>query len=316
VASPPVHALVLAAGLGERLRPLTLARAKPAIPVAGEPLVRRILRWLRANGVIDVVLNLHYLPETVTAVLGDGTDLGVRVRYSWEQPVILGSAGGPRLALPIVGADTFFIVNGDTLCDVDLAALAARHAESGARVTLAVTANREPDRYGGVRVDASGAVVGFTKRGSREPSHHFVGVQIVQAGVFSSIPPSIPASSVGGVYDQLGREQPGSVRAFVCHAQFRDIGTPDDYFATSWALIDAERRGDVVAGRNTQIANSARVTRSILWDDVEVAVDSLLDECIVTDGVRVPAGATHRRAMLVRPRAEDSSRLPMVVPLP
>src|SRR5215471_9714767 len=97
------HALVLTAGLGTRLRPLTLVRAKPAMPVAGEPMVRRIVRWLATAGVSDVVLNLHYLPETIARVVGDGSDLGVRARYSWEQPLVLGSAGGPRLALDIVG---------------------------------------------------------------------------------------------------------------------------------------------------------------------------------------------------------------------
>src|SRR5450755_202917 len=142
--SVPRSALVLTAGLGTRLRPLTLARAKPAIPVAGEPAIRRILRWLASHQVADVVLNLHYLPETITAVVGDGSDLSVRARYSWELPRILGSAGGPRQALPILGAETFFIANGDTLTDVDLAALAAAHQASGARVTLAVVPNRAP----------------------------------------------------------------------------------------------------------------------------------------------------------------------------
>src|SRR5437762_1641396 len=79
--------MILTAGLGTRLRPLTSVRAKPAIPVGGEPLVRRIARWLAAHGVTDIVLNLHYLPETIAAAVGDGSDLGVRARYSWEQPV-------------------------------------------------------------------------------------------------------------------------------------------------------------------------------------------------------------------------------------
>ena len=112
-------AMILTAGLGTRLRPLTDVRAKPAIPVAGEPMVRRIARWLAAGGVTDIVLNLHHLPETIAAVVGDGSDLSVRVRYSWEQPVLLGAAGGPRHALAIVGADTFLLINGDTLTDLD-----------------------------------------------------------------------------------------------------------------------------------------------------------------------------------------------------
>src|SRR5262249_27860607 len=117
------HALILAAGLGTRLRPLTDARPKPAMPVAGEPLIRRITTWLASGGVSEMVVNLHHRPEPRTAVLGDGCDLGVRVRYSWEQPRVLGSAGGPRLALPLLDVDAFLLVNGDTLTDVDLAAL-------------------------------------------------------------------------------------------------------------------------------------------------------------------------------------------------
>src|SRR5450759_5100656 len=116
---PIRHALVLTAGFGTRLRPLTDVRAKPAMPVAGEPMIRRIVAWLASHGIADVVLNLHHRPETLTAVVGDGSDLGVRARYSWEQPRVLGSAGGPRLALPIIGAETFFIINGDTLTDLD-----------------------------------------------------------------------------------------------------------------------------------------------------------------------------------------------------
>src|SRR5206468_8841769 len=134
------HALVLTAGLGTRLRPLTDVRAKPAIPVAGEPMIRRIITWLAAHGVTDLVLNLHHRPETLTAVVGDGADLSVRVRYSWE-PRILGSAGGPRQALPLVAADPFLVVNGDTIADVDLSVLAAAHDTSDAIVTLALVPN-------------------------------------------------------------------------------------------------------------------------------------------------------------------------------
>src|SRR6476660_5518416 len=108
----PLRALVLTAGLGTRLEPLTYVRAKAAGPVNGETLARRVVRWLAAQGVGDLVLNLPHLPDTIAASVGDGSDLGARVRYSWEQPV-LGSAGGPRRALPLLtdGRSTFIIVN-------------------------------------------------------------------------------------------------------------------------------------------------------------------------------------------------------------
>jgi NDP-sugar pyrophosphorylase family protein len=308
------HALLLTAGLGTRLRPLTDVRAKPAIPVAGEPMIRRIMRWLASHGVDDFVLNLHHRPHTLTAAVGDGSDLGVRARYSWEQPRILGSAGGPRLAAPIVGADRFWIVNGDTLTDVDLAALAAAHAASGARVTLALVSNREFLRYGGVQLDANDRVTGFTARGpSAEGSYHYIGVQLVDAGVFDAVTPGEPANSIGGVYDAIIASQPGSIRGFTSDASFFDVGTAADYVRTSQALMPAAA-GDAPSpsvGRRARLDPTARITRSILWDDVQVGRDAVLDECIVTDRVVVPAGAVHRRAILVKSDSDDTLVSPL-----
>jgi mannose-1-phosphate guanylyltransferase len=287
---------VLTAGLGTRLRPLTDVRAKPAIPVAGVPMIRRILAWAARHGITDAVLNLHHQPQTLTAVVGDGRDLGVRVRYSWEQPAILGSAGGPKLALPVVGAETFFLINGDTLTDMDLAAMADAHRASGALVTLALVPNRAFTRYGGVRVAADGSVTGFAARGpAAEGSAHFIGVQLVHASVFASLPAGTAIHSIGGVYDDLIREQPGSVRAFLGDWPFFDVGTPADYLRTAAAFATS----GVDAGRNARIDPSARVVASVLWDDVEVGAGAALEQCIVTDGVCVPAGATYARSILM-----------------
>jgi mannose-1-phosphate guanylyltransferase len=292
------HALVLTAGMGTRLRPLTDVRAKPAIPVAGEPMIRRIIRALAAQGVNDIVLNLHHLPHTLTAVVGDGRDLGVRVRYSWE-PRILGSAGGPRLARAIVGADLFWIVNGDTLTDVDLAALEAAHAASRARVTLALVPNREFLRYGGVRLDNERRITGFAPRGPQsDGTSHYIGVQLAEAAVFDAAPTHEPAQTIGGIYDALIAAEPDAVRGFVSDASFFDVGTAADYWRTSLAFGGPAGTVDA-AGRHAQIAPTARVTRSILWDDVSVGAGAIVEECIVTDGVAIPEGAEYRRAILV-----------------
>jgi mannose-1-phosphate guanylyltransferase len=292
--------MVLTAGLGTRLRPLTDVRAKPAVPVAGEPLIRRIIAWLASHGVDDLVLNLHHRPETIAAVVGDGGDLGVRARYSWEQPRLLGSAGGPRLALPLIGAGTFFIINGDTLTDVDLSRLAAAHAETGALVTLALVPNREFLRYGGVHLDEERRVVGFTPRGSSSAgSFHYVGSQVVEAAAFESLSPGEPARSIGGVYDALTASRAGAVRGVACDAEFWDIGTIADYWRTSQAFTGkAGALGPAVAPR-ARVDATARVTRSILWDDVEIGPDAVIEDCIVTDRVQVPAGGVHRQAILV-----------------
>jgi NDP-sugar pyrophosphorylase family protein len=291
-------ALVLTAGFGTRLRPLSYVRAKPAMPVAGEPLVRRILAWLASHGTRDVVLNLHYKPQTITAVVGDGSDLGLRVSYSFEDP-ILGSAGGPRQALPMIDSPRFFIVNGDTLTDVELGALAESHEASGALVTMALVVQPDPGHYGGVSLDAEGAVTGFVKRGTPS-TYHFVGVQAVSAAAFANVAPGQPAETVGALYPHLLAERPGCVRGFVCDATFHDVGTPHDYLLTSLRLARQEGRAVPLVGRNCAIDDAAAVQDSVLWDDVVVEAGAALDRCIVADGVRVPAGARFEEAALVR----------------
>jgi NDP-sugar pyrophosphorylase family protein len=294
-----IPALILTAGLATRLRPLSLVRAKAALPVAGVPLIIRILRSLAAAGVTDAVLNLHHLPQTLTRIVGDGSDVGVRVRYSWENPV-LGSAGGPRQALPLLGASTFLIVNGDTLAGIDIPALIAAHRQSGALVTMAATANDRPEKYGGIVASPDGGVSGFSKRGSTEPSYHFVGVQVAERDAFASLAPGSAYESTGAVYPALIRERPGSVRVHVSAAEFHDIGTPDDYLRTSLLFSRREANGPV-SGARTLIDPSARIEESVLWDDVEVGAGSMLRQCIVTDGAQVPddtswVGVSLRRA--------------------
>jgi NDP-sugar pyrophosphorylase family protein len=293
--------MLLAAGLGTRLRPLTAVRAKPAVPVNGRPLARRILTWLAGHGIRDAVVNLHHRPETVAAVVGDGSDLGLRVRYSWEQPV-LGSAGGPRHALPLLtdgAGGPFLIVNADTLSTVDLAALLARHLSSGALVTMALIPNPDPMKYGGVKVSDDGYVTGFSRPGTGDESFHFVGVQAAEARAFAGLEDGRPAESVNALYPRLMATDPGAIAAFVSDASFTDIGTPRDYLETSLALAAVE--GDNLRSRERVALDvSARVERSVVWDDVSIGRGVRLVECIVADGVRVPDGATFERCAIVR----------------
>jgi NDP-sugar pyrophosphorylase family protein len=290
-------ALILAAGLGTRLRPLTYLRAKAAVPVNGETLVRRVIRWLTAHGVADLVINLHHHPESITRSVGDGADLGARVRYSWENPV-LGSAGGPRHALPLVAGDSgrFLVVNGDTLTNVDLERLVATHDASGSAVTMALIPNPRPDKYGGVLVE-NGYVTGFTRRGAAERSYHFIGVQVVGTGTFADLPDGVPAESVSGVYPRLLAADSTAVAAYVSDATFQDIGTAADYLGTSLEL--AELEGEHLIGARTRIAQPAFVTRSVVWDDVVIGPQARLDSCIVCDGVHVPAGASFAHCAIV-----------------
>ena len=274
-----IPALVLAAGLATRLRPLSLVRAKAAIPVAGRPLVSLILERLKNAGVAEAVVNLHYLPQTITSQLGDGRHLGLRLRYSWEG-VVLGSAGGPKRAAPLMDASTFLVVNGDTLASVDIAQLLARHRASGALVTMAVMPNEEPLKYGGLAATPDGVVTGIVKRGDTTPSQHFVGTQVVEAEAFSGVPPDVPWESVAALYPALLAARPGAIRTCVAASEFHDIGTPRDYLETCLRL------GGATA------APGAAVTESILWEGVSVGTGASLTRCVVTDGATIPAGST------------------------
>ena len=289
--------LVLTAGLGTRLRPLTDLLAKPALPVAGQPLVTRILRWLAAQGIDDAVLNLSHLPETVAGIVGDGSQLGMRVRYSWEQPV-LGSAGGPRHALPLLGG-RFLIVNGDTLTDLPINDVIDTHTRSGAAVTMALVPHPAPGRYGGVHVNEAGKIDRFTGRTDAVtgPLWHFIGVQIVEASVFADLPDNEPAESVGGVYRPLVAQ--GLVAAHRCDATFRDIGRPEDYLETAFAVAhDEGRLGTVIEEAGASYDSAALLDRVILWPGSRVDAGASLTNCIVA-GAHVPAGTTAQNACLL-----------------
>ncbi|MEX2270666.1 MAG: NDP-sugar synthase [Vicinamibacterales bacterium] len=288
--------LVLTAGLGTRLRPLTDLLAKPALPVAGQPLVARILRWLAAQGITDTVLNLSHLPETVARVVGDGSQFGIRVRYSWEQPV-LGSAGGPRHALPLVGP-RFLIVNGDTLTNVAIGDVLDTHIRSGALVTLALVPHPAPGRYGGVRVNENGRIDAFTGRSGTAdgPLWHYIGVQVVEAEVFATLPDNEPADSIGGIYRPLVAK--GLIAAHRSDALFRDIGRSDDYLDTAFAVAREEGElGAVMVEGDAHFDSSARLDRVILWDGSRVGPGATLTNCIVA-GANVPPDTVVENACL------------------
>jgi NDP-sugar pyrophosphorylase family protein len=282
-------ALVLTAGLATRLRPLSDIRAKAALPVGGEAIVGRILRWLHDAGIRRVVLNLHHRPETVTRVVGHGADWGLHVRYSWEYP-LLGSAGGPKRALPLLDADRFLIVNGDTITDCDLRAVAEQHVETNALVTMAVVP-RHVDRA--VLAGADGRVTGF---GPGE--EHFIGVQAVNASVFESAPENESSETVKQLYPALIAQGANVLRAFRSPAEFLDVGTVADYLETVDIICAREGR-TLDSGLDSTVDSTAVVRHSVLWDRVRVEERAQLIDCVVGDDVVVPAGSRYERCAIV-----------------
>jgi mannose-1-phosphate guanylyltransferase len=287
-----IAALLLAAGLGSRLDPLTRLVAKPAVPLGDRTLAEHVLAWLRRQGIGEVVVNLHHLPSTITSVLGDGDHLGLSVRYSWE-PMVLGSAGGPRRALPLLDTDPFLIVNGDTLCDFDLAPMLDAHRLSGADVTMAVVPNPAPGHYNGIlAVDDDRVVRGFIPRGHTEPSWHFVGVQIVRKHVFAGLEDGVPAETVAGIYRDLVQASPGRVRVWPVTTAFLDIGTPRDYLA---AALQQPR----VLPAGVVVPELSSLTRCAVWPGVVIEEQVRLEDCIVAGPLRVPRGLEATAAILV-----------------
>lgn len=296
-------AILLAAGLGTRLAPLSHVRAKAALPVAGTPIIRRQLAWLAAAGVRRVVVNLHHLPATITGLVGHGVDLGLDVRYSWE-PLVLGSGGGPRRAFDLLDAERAFVVNGDTLTDLDLGALAAGHDRHRPLVTLASTPEARAG-YNALAVDALGRFAGVTRAGVAPAPHvagfrhvHFIGVQVVERRAFAAVSPDQPCETLTHVYPGLCADEPGAVRVHAASVVFHDIGTPADYLSTVRTLAAAEGRA-LDRGRRAHVDATAAVHDSVLWDDVTVGPRARVRGSVLADGVVLPPGIAIADAAVV-----------------
>src|SRR5712664_2167008 len=159
-----MKAMILAAGYGARLWPLTADRTKPALPVLGKPLVGYVAEYLAQQGVEDVIVNLHHRPDSVRAALGDGSQFGVRLRYIHE-PVILGTSGALDNAREMIGAETFVVINGKLITDIDLRAAIETHRRTKAIVTLVLRRNEARERFSIVETSA-----GFVTRFAGMPA--------------------------------------------------------------------------------------------------------------------------------------------------
>jgi mannose-1-phosphate guanylyltransferase len=155
--------MLMGAGLGTRLRPITYELPKPMVPVLGTPVMEHILRLLSKHGFGDVIANLHYFPDQIEGRFGDGSEWGVRLGYSHERE-LLGTAGGVRNVRDHFGEETFLIISGDALTDIDLTALWRRHKEAGGIGTLALKRVDDPSQLGVVILTEDGRVQGFQEK--------------------------------------------------------------------------------------------------------------------------------------------------------
>jgi NDP-sugar pyrophosphorylase family protein len=233
--------MVLAAGRGTRLAPLTDSTPKPLVPVAGRPLLEHILAFLRAGGIEDVVVNLHHLGHLIERHLGDGARFGLRIRYSWEDP-ILDTGGGIKRAEPLLAGEPFVVVNGDSLIELPLHDLIAYHLERGGLATMVVRPDAEAARYGLIELDAADRVrrvVGLPREPPiTEPLRPFMfpGLHVFGPGIFGWMEADVAYSIVRVTYARLlAASVP--VYGFVTTARWLTIDTP-----VALAAADAELR--------------------------------------------------------------------------
>jgi NDP-sugar pyrophosphorylase family protein len=226
-----MRVMVMAAGKGTRLRPVTDLLPKPMAPVANRPVLHHILRLLGRHGFHEVVLNLHHMPEAITGHFRDGAAVGVDIRYSFE-PELLGTAGGVKKNEDFLGGGTFLVMSGDALTDIDLTGLVAAHRRTGSIATIAVKEVADPSLYGVVVTDDDQRVVGFQEKPSREEARSHLcncGIYVLEPEILSLIP--------AGEFDDFGsRLFPDLLKrhiAFHSHTfggYWSDVGNLGEFF--------------------------------------------------------------------------------------
>jgi mannose-1-phosphate guanylyltransferase / phosphomannomutase len=224
-----MRAMILAAGEGTRLRPLTLERPKPMVPIGGRPILEHLITLLRRHRVTQIAINLHYKPEAILDYFGDGDRFGVSLTYSYEER-LLGSAGAARrLAWFFDGA--FFVLYGDVLTDIDLSALMNRHQATGAAATLALYRVPDPTRCGIVELAEDNRVVRFVEK----PRPEEVFSDLASAGICILAPSALADVPTGRAFDLgldlfpslLRRGLP--VHGYCLPGYILDIGSIDRY---------------------------------------------------------------------------------------
>jgi NDP-sugar pyrophosphorylase family protein len=287
--------MVLAAGLGSRLRPYTDSVPKPLFPVLGVPAIEWALAGLRSAGVTDAVVNLHHLPAPIVRRLGAGEGVGVRLSYS-DEPVILGTGGGLSAVRSFFDGEAAFVLhNGDAFTDYDLAALVAGHLASGAAFTLALA--DPPDRPEARLVELDGdRVVGIRGRPASRggTAYVFSGISVLSPAVFDFLPPGEASCLVErGLVPMM--EAGLSARGVVQRGLFCDIGTADRYLDLQWDLLP--RAEALFASRGLEPPSP------LLPGLLARGVPSIEPDVTVFPGVLVCDGAVVRSGATLGPRA-------------
>ena len=311
-----MRAFLLAAGFGQRFRPVTEAIPKPLFPFLNVALIRQHLARLRRHGILEAGINLHHLGEKIEGELRDGSPDLPKLEF-FPEPRILGTAGALRNASGWLAGGDFLLINPDTVIDPDVPALVARHRDSGRAATLLVAENRDPDRYTPLQAEGD-RITGFGARGGRPLL--YTGVSVMSPRILSLIPPGEAALAADLWMPLLEREH--EEIGWLFHAgAFEDLGRPSDFLRASLEALDrggpfprgsghfdAETRvlshdrlrgfqaSRSVIGRAI-VGSGARIADSAVWKGVEIGSGVRLRGCLAAGG-RIPAGSRHEEVLL------------------
>jgi mannose-1-phosphate guanylyltransferase len=277
-----VQALILAGGEGTRLRPLTSTIPKPVVPLVGQPFISYMLEWLRRHDIDDVILSCGFMADGVRSVLGDGSGLGIRLRYL-EEPQPLGTGGALKFAEPLL-EDRFFMLNGDVLTDIDLTAQLRQHESCGARVTLGLIAVEDPSAYGLVSRNPDLSVKEFVEK----PGSDQIVTDLISAGAYiierEVLAELAPAGTKISIERELFPRLVGhGLFGYEASGYWLDIGTPQRYLQGTFDILE----GMV----DTEVGNRLARQSVILEEGVEVR-GRVIAPAMVEAGGLVCEGAT------------------------
>ena len=298
-----MQAVVLVGGFGTRLRPLTADRPKQMLPVVDRPMIEHVVAHLAAHGITRVVLSLGFRPEAFLEAYPDGTCVGLPVHYAVE-PEPLDTAGAVRFAAADAGiGDTFLVLNGDVLTDLDVTAVVDDHRTAGALATIALTEVDDPSRYGVVSLaddgPHGGRVVGFVEKPSpaEAPSRWInAGTYVLEPEVLDRIPAGRRVSIEREVFPDLAADR--RLRGVRSDAYWLDTGTPEAYLRAQSDLLDGTRGRLDPVDPTARVHDGATVERTELRPGASVGPGATVCDAVLMDGAVVEAGAVVHRSVL------------------
>lgn len=298
-----MRAVVLVGGLGTRLRPLTLRTPKQMLPLAGQPLLERVVSHLGEHGVDEVVLSLGYRPDAFVAAYPDSTCAGVRLVYAVESEP-LDTAGAIRFAAGEAGIEErFLVVNGDVLTDLDVTSLVAFHEAAveagGAEATIALLPVADPSSFGVVTTDADGKVTAFVEKpspGDAASDQVNAGYYVFEASVLERIPEGRRVNVERETFPAMVAD--GVLRARSEPAWWIDVGTPERYLQASLELLDRQPGEALMISNDAVVASTATVTRSVIGRGARLGRNARVENSVVFARAVVGNGATVRDSVL------------------